>query len=36
MLRSDRLIPAELADQVLAKAGLRQVHADDKRMRQGG
>jgi broad-specificity NMP kinase len=36
MLRSDRLTPAELADQVLAKAGSRQVHADDKRMRQGG
>jgi hypothetical protein len=36
MLRSDRLIPAELADQVLAKVGLRQVRAHDKRMRQGG
>jgi gluconate kinase len=36
MLRSDRLIPAELADQVLARVGLRQVRADDKRMRQGG
>jgi hypothetical protein len=28
MLRSDRLIPAELADEVLARAGLRQVHGD--------
>jgi predicted kinase len=26
MLRSDRLTPAELADEVLAAAGLRQVH----------
>ena len=26
MLRSDRLTPAELADEVLAEAGLRQVH----------
>ena len=26
MLRSDRLTPAELADKVLAAAGLRQVH----------
>jgi gluconate kinase len=34
MLRSDRLTPAELADQVLARAGLRQVHRDGKRMRQ--
>jgi hypothetical protein len=36
MLRSDRLTPAELADEVLARAGLRQVHADHKRMQQGG
>ncbi len=28
MLRSDRLTPAELADEVMAKAGLRQVHGD--------
>ena len=28
MLRSDRLTPAELADEVLARAGLRQVHRD--------
>jgi len=34
MLRSDRLTPAELADEVLARAGLRQAHADGKRMRQ--
>src|SRR6185312_13225388 len=34
LLRSDRLTPAELADEVLARVGLRQVHADDKRMRQ--
>jgi hypothetical protein len=34
LLRSDRLTPAELADEVLARAGLRQVHADGKRMRQ--
>ena len=34
LLRSDRLTPAELADEVLASAGLRQVHADGKRMRQ--
>jgi AAA domain len=34
MLRSDRLTPAELADEVLARAGLRSVHADGKRMRQ--
>ena len=34
LLRSDRLTPAELADEVLARAGLRQVHADDKRMWQ--
>ena len=34
MLRSDRLTPAELADQVLAAAGLRQVHAEGTQMRQ--
>ena len=34
MLRSDRLTPAELADEVLAAADLRQVHGDGKRMRQ--
>src|SRR5215467_9952760 len=34
MLRSDRLTPAELADQVLASAGSRQAHADGKRVRQ--
>jgi hypothetical protein len=34
MLRSDRLTPAELADEVLAGADSRQVHADDTRMRQ--
>jgi hypothetical protein len=34
MLRSDRLTPAELADEVLARAGMRQVHADGKRMLQ--
>ena len=34
MLRSDRLTPAELADEVLAAAGLSQVHADGKRMRR--
>ena len=28
MLRSDRLTPAELADEVLARADLRQVHRD--------
>ncbi|HEY1343548.1 MAG TPA: AAA family ATPase [Streptosporangiaceae bacterium] len=33
-LRSDTLTPAELADEVLAGAGLRQAHADGKRMRQ--
>ena len=32
--RSDRLTPAELADKVLAAAGLRQDHADGKQMRQ--
>jgi hypothetical protein len=31
MLRSDRLTPAELADEVLARAGLRQVQGDGKR-----
>jgi hypothetical protein len=34
MLRSDRLTPAELADEVLAAAGLRQVHGDRQRLRQ--
>jgi hypothetical protein len=34
MLRSDRLTPAELADEVLAATGMRQVHADVKQMRQ--
>jgi hypothetical protein len=34
MLRSDRLTPAELADEVLAGADSRKVHADDTRMRQ--
>ena len=34
MLRSDRLTPAELADEVLAAAGLRQAHGDGKRIRQ--
>jgi hypothetical protein len=34
VLRSDRLTPAELADEVLARADLRQVHGDGKRMRQ--
>jgi predicted kinase len=34
MLRSDRLTPAELADEVLAGADLRQAHRDGKRMRQ--
>ena len=34
MLRSDRLTPAELADEVLARADLRLVHADGKRTRQ--
>jgi len=34
MLRSDRLTPAELADEVLARADLREVHRDGKRMRQ--
>jgi hypothetical protein len=33
MLRSDRLTPAELADEVLARAGLRQAHGDGKRRR---
>jgi gluconate kinase len=33
LLRSDRLTPAELADEVLARADLRQVHAEGKRMR---
>ena len=30
LLRSDRLTPAELADEVLARADLRQVHGDGK------
>jgi predicted kinase len=30
LLRSDRFTPAELADEVLARAGLRQVHGDGK------
>src|SRR6516164_3192515 len=34
LLRSDRLTPAELADEVLARAGLRQAHRDGKRTRQ--
>jgi gluconate kinase len=34
ILRSDRLTPAELADEVLARADLRQVHGNGKRMRQ--
>ena len=34
LLRSDLLTPAELADEVLARAGLCQVHEDGKRMRQ--
>lgn len=34
MLRSDRLTPAELADEVLARANLRQAHGDSKRTRQ--
>jgi hypothetical protein len=33
LLRSDRLTPAELAGQVLARAGLRQAHGDGKRRR---
>jgi hypothetical protein len=28
MLRSDRLTPAELADEVLARANSRQLHGD--------
>ena len=32
LLRSDRLTPAELADEVLARADLRQVHGDGKRL----
>jgi hypothetical protein len=36
MLRSDRLTPAELADEVLAKAGLHQVHGDGRPMRPAG
>jgi hypothetical protein len=34
MLRSDRLTPAELADEVLTAAGLRQVDADGKPMQR--
>ena len=34
MLRSDRLTPAELADEVLARVGSRQVHGDGERMPQ--
>ena len=34
LLRPDRLTPAELADAVLAAAGLSQVHGGGKRMRQ--
>jgi len=34
LLRSDTLTPAELADAVLARADLCQVHADGKPMRQ--
>ncbi len=34
MLRPDTRTPAELADEVLARADLRQVHGDGKRMRQ--
>jgi gluconate kinase len=33
MLRSDRLTPAELADEVLAAADFRQVHGESKRLR---
>jgi predicted kinase len=33
-LRSDRLTPAELADEVLARAALRQVHGNGMPMRQ--
>jgi hypothetical protein len=34
MLRSDRLTPAELAGEVLARADLRQAHGDGKQTRQ--
>jgi gluconate kinase len=34
LLRSDKLTPAELADEVLAMAGSRQAHGDGKPMRQ--
>jgi hypothetical protein len=34
LLRSDRLTPAELADEVLAVTGLSQAHGDGKQMRQ--
>jgi hypothetical protein len=33
MLRSDRLPPAQLADEVLARVDLRQAHGDGKRER---
>ena len=35
LLRSDRLTPAELADEVLARADLRQVHGDGSTPRRG-
>ena len=34
LLRSDRLTPTQLADEVLARAGLRQGHRDGERARQ--
>ena len=34
LLRSDRLTPAELADEVLARTDLRQTHGDSERMQQ--
>jgi hypothetical protein len=34
LLGSDRLTPAELADEVLAAAGLSQAHVDGQRIRQ--
>jgi len=34
LLRSDRLTPAELADEVVARTDLRQGHGDGKRTRQ--
>jgi broad-specificity NMP kinase len=36
MLRSDRLTPAELADEVLAAAGLRRVHGVGRAARSSG